>query len=229
MNTSGKSAKSSQELRRAGGAVLDAGEAACAATALFGALPAQASVIDRAASVATSRAQVHLGADRRQQLRKAELARVENLLEAKSLGASYASGHNHGDAFDLLAMWDSADRNQSRPALGAALRTGQTDISRRDTTEQQIVAFRIAASGDNGLVGRVAERRDMTKRAAKAKASSSDFASQPIPQPLGVAPRRARVAERYRPFRGSGEFLYDRSGDTPSSHRAPVMVGRCTC
>lgn len=185
--------------RRVGGVTLATGAALCAAAALFGTLPAQASVTHHATSSATGAPHVtakptasavsaqRAAAEKAAAVREVEKA-IQNDPVVKNVDAYYAAGYKYEDALDLAVLWHSADRNQAKSSAGAKLRAGRAlpftpgqGFQRSYTTSQQLYAFEIFGPDDPGLADRLAASWKVSKQAAKAKAGSLALANRPVP------------------------------------------------
>ena len=196
MNTNTSSTRG-RAFRRIGGAALVTGAAACAVAALFGTLPAQATVTHHAATTTTAvrttshstlPASAATSAQRAKAEKDAAIRKVQNDPTTKNLDAYYAAGYKYEDALDLAALWNAPDRNHAKFTAGAKLRAGQTlpfapgaGFARSYTTAQQVHAFEIAEVDDGGLAARLAASWKVSPETAKAKAGALALANQPVP------------------------------------------------
>lgn len=197
MNTNDTTTRG-RAFRRIGGAALATGATVCAVAALFGTLPAQASVTHHAAAtkptasrpvaVANAGRTAATPEQRLDALRKATAEAAANDPVAKNLDAYYAAGYKYEDALDLAALWNSADRNAAKNTAGADLRAGHAlpfapgqGFHRSYTTAQELHAYELAEVDDAGLAARLAASWKVSVTAAKAKAGALLLANQPVP------------------------------------------------
>ncbi|WP_420369471.1 hypothetical protein [Curtobacterium sp. L1-20] len=204
MNTNDQTPKRGRAFRRAGSAVLVAGAAACAAAALFGTLPAQASVAHHAApaaktttshvAAATAKKPVSI-ADvasartpaEKQALIKQLRAQLANDPTQKALDAYAKAGYKYEDSLNLATIWKT-DRTTAKSTAGSKLLAGHElpfapgqGFSRTYTSDQDLYALGLVDPSDPGLADRLAQHWHVSPAAAKVKAGSLALANKPIP------------------------------------------------
>ncbi|MDY1003886.1 hypothetical protein [Curtobacterium sp. CFBP9011] len=198
MNQNDDSTPRGRAFRRIGGTALATGAAVCAAAALFGSLPANASVshhdgtgkpsVTASATPLPAAGPTLTGAEEVKQFKEAEEKRIDASPEAKDINAYYAAGYGYEDALDLAVLWNSADRPHAKTTAGAALIAGRAlpfapgqGFARSYTEAQRLRAFALTESDDPGLPARLAASWRISEQAAKVKAGGLALANQPVP------------------------------------------------